>query len=160
MQPHDRYDWSRLTHLQVGKYAEYFVKMECTLYGFDVYSAEVDDKGIDFVIRASYGRYYDIQVKSARNLNYIFIQKSKLELRDNLLVAVVYFTANQTPDLFLVPSSVWRTPNECFVSRDYEGKKSKPEWGLYVTSKTYPLLAEYSYEKILPSLMADRLKGE
>ena len=47
----DKYDWSRLTHLQVGRFAEYFVKMEFTLYGFDVYQAEVDDKGIDFVIR-------------------------------------------------------------------------------------------------------------
>jgi len=35
----------------VGRYAEYYVKMEFTLHGFDVYSAaEVDDKGIDFVI--------------------------------------------------------------------------------------------------------------
>lgn len=39
--------------------------MECTLYGFDVYSAEVDDKGIDFVIRKDHEKYYDIQVKSA-----------------------------------------------------------------------------------------------
>lgn len=47
----EEYDWSRLTHLQVGRFAGYFVKMEFTLYGFDVYQAEVDDKGIDFVIR-------------------------------------------------------------------------------------------------------------
>ena len=43
--------WSELSRLQLGRYAEYFVKMEFTLHGFDVYSAEVDDKGIDFVIR-------------------------------------------------------------------------------------------------------------
>jgi hypothetical protein len=30
----DRYDWSRLNHLQFGRYAEYFVKMEFALYGF------------------------------------------------------------------------------------------------------------------------------
>jgi hypothetical protein len=41
-----KYDWTRLNHLQVGKYAEYFVKMEFTLYGFDVYSREVDDRGV------------------------------------------------------------------------------------------------------------------
>jgi hypothetical protein len=45
------YHWSELTKLQVGRYAEYFVKMVFTLHGFDVYSAEVDDKGIDFVVR-------------------------------------------------------------------------------------------------------------
>jgi hypothetical protein len=44
--------------------------MEFTLYGFDVYTAEVDDKGIDFVIRKERRRgtdiefvYYDVQVK-------------------------------------------------------------------------------------------------
>jgi hypothetical protein len=156
MQPLSRHDWSRLKPLQIGKYAEYFVKMECTLYGFDVYSTEVDDKSIDFVIRKSHEQYYDIQVKSARNMNYIFIQKDKFELRKNLLVAVVYFIENYPPDLFLIPSSVWLTPNQCFVSRDYEGKKSKPEWGIYVTPKTYPLLAEYAYDKILERLSTDR----
>jgi len=64
----EKYDWSRLTHLQVGRFAEYFVKMEFTLYGFDVYQAEVDDKGIDFVIRKGHERYFDIQVKSIRGL--------------------------------------------------------------------------------------------
>jgi len=43
-----RQRWSKLSTLQLGRYAEYFVKMEFTLHGFDVYSAEVDDKGIDF----------------------------------------------------------------------------------------------------------------
>jgi hypothetical protein len=56
-----RWAWSRLTKLQVGKYAEYYVKMEFALLGFDVYTAEVDDKGIDFVIRREPDRYYDVQ---------------------------------------------------------------------------------------------------
>ena len=155
MQLQQRYDWSRLTPQRIGKYAEYFVKMECTLYGFDVYSAEVDDKGIDFVIRKDHEKYYDIQVKSARDLNYIFMQKSKFELRDNLLLAVAYFTDDQAPDLFLIPSIVWLTPNKCFVSRDFEGKKSDPEWGIYVTPKTYPLLAEYSYDRVLGEISGE-----
>ena len=117
----DRHSWSRLTPLQVGRYAEYFAKMEFTLYGFDVYSTEVDDKGIDFVIRRSEERYYDVQVKSSRNANYIFFAKSKFALRENLLAAIVLFLDGQSPDLFLVPSSVWLQPNALFTSRDYEG---------------------------------------
>ena len=45
------YDWGKLNSMQLGRYAEYFVKMEFTRHGFDVYTAEVDDKGIDFVVR-------------------------------------------------------------------------------------------------------------
>ena len=66
--------WDHLNHLQLGKYAEYFAKMEFTSAGFDVYTAEVDDKGIDFVVRKDETAYYDVQVKSARGTNYIFMQ--------------------------------------------------------------------------------------
>jgi hypothetical protein len=148
----ERYDWTRLNHLQLGKYAEYFAKMESVLFGFDVYTAEVDDKGIDFVIRKGHDRYYDVQVKSASGFNYIFFPKSKFELRDNMLAAVVYFLPNQAPEIYLIPSTVWLAPNKSFVSRDYEGKSSKPEWGLYITAKTHPLLAEYSFEKVAANL--------
>lgn len=41
----DRYQWSKLNGLQVGRYAEYFVKMEFTMHGFQVYTSEVDDRG-------------------------------------------------------------------------------------------------------------------
>lgn len=61
-----KYNWSRLNRLQLSRYAEYLVKMQFTLYGFDVYGSEVDDRGIDLVVRKEQNVYYDIQVKSAR----------------------------------------------------------------------------------------------
>jgi hypothetical protein len=51
-----RYDWKCLNPRQIGKYAEYFVKMELTMHGLDIYSSEVDDKGIDFVARTEAGK--------------------------------------------------------------------------------------------------------
>jgi len=145
----EKYDWSRLTHLQVGRFAEYFVKMEFTLYGFDVYQAEVDDKGIDFVIRKGHERYFDIQVKSIRGLNYVFFPKRCFELRENLLSAVVVFLPAQMPEIFLIPSLAWQNPNALFVSRDYElpTQKSDPEWGLNLSRRNYELLTEYRFER-------------
>ena len=52
----DKYNWRRLNKLQLGQYAEYFVKMEFTVLVFDVYSAEVDDRGIDFEFAGACGR--------------------------------------------------------------------------------------------------------
>lgn len=43
--------WSELNHLQLGQYGEYYAKMEFTSYGYDVYTSEVDDHGVDFVAR-------------------------------------------------------------------------------------------------------------
>lgn len=95
-EPPRRYDWQQLKSLQLGRYAEYFAKMEFTLFGFDVYTAEVDDKGIDFVIRRGRDQHYDVQVKSvtADKGGYIFLPKAKFaatrdDLCDNLLAAVV-----------------------------------------------------------------------
>jgi hypothetical protein len=149
----DRYKWSRLNTLQVGKYSEYFVKMEFTLYGFDVYQAEVDDKGIDFVIRNRHDSYYDVQVKSVRGFNYIFFRKEYFELRNNLFAAVVILDEGETPKLFLIPATVWQNPNALFVSRDYgPPRKSKPEWGISLSPKNYPLLQPFAFESVVAGL--------
>jgi hypothetical protein len=62
----EKYDWAHLTRLQVGRYAEHFVKMEFALHGFDVYTTEVDDRCVDFVVRHRDRPFYDVQVKSVR----------------------------------------------------------------------------------------------
>src|SRR5215218_4529663 len=132
----EKYDWGKLNHLQLGRYAEYLVKMEFTRHGFDVYTAEVDDKGIDFVIRKERSSgtdiefvYYDVQVKSVRAMNYVFFSKEKFLLRDNLLAAIGLFEDGDLPRLYLIPATAWNHPNALFVDRSYEGLKSKPEWG-------------------------------
>ena len=100
--------WSKLNRFQLGRYGEYFAKMEFTKYGFDVYTSEVDDKGIDFVIRKDIASYYDIQVKSFRNYSYIFMRKNIFEPRQNLLLAVVLFKDLDEPQIMLMPSLEWK----------------------------------------------------
>ena len=144
--------WDHLNHLQLGKYAEYFVKMEFTSTGFDVYTAEVDDKGIDFVVRKDENIYYDVQVKSVRGFNYVFFQKERFDLRKNLLAAVVRFDEGYPPKIYLIPSLEWSDPNSLLVSHDYVGKKSKPEWGLNISSKNLDLLSKFEFENIVEKL--------
>lgn len=151
----NKYDWDRLNPLQIGKYAEYFVKMEFTLYGFDVYTSEVDDKGIDFIIcNSNHDLYFDIQVKSVRNFNYIFFRKEYFAPRRNLLAAIVIFINYQAPVLYLIPSLSWLEKNSLFVSRDYEPSlKSKPEWGLNLSKKNWGLLSDFEFEKAINSFL-------
>ncbi len=148
----NKYDWRRLNHLQLGRYAEYLIKMELTLYGLDIYTAEVDDKGIDFVVRNDAGQYFDIQVKSIRGMNYIFLPKKKFQLRDNLLAAVVIFIQGEPPRLFLIPSGAWDQPNELLVDRKYEGKKSDPEWGINISQRNLASLEKFSLEKVVKKI--------
>ncbi|HKI31670.1 MAG TPA: hypothetical protein VKA46_07365 [Gemmataceae bacterium] len=148
-----RYTWSRLNHLQVGRFAEYFVKMEFALYGFQVYTAEVDDRGIDFIVRHESGRFYEIQVKSIRGLNYVFMQKEKFPLRADRIAALVILLEDQSPELYLIPAPAWESPNAVLVSRDYEGKQGPPEWGLNLSAKNRPLLAGFRFDGVVASLM-------
>lgn len=151
------YDWSRLNALQLGHYAEYYAKMEFSSYGFEVYTSEVDDHGIDFVAKKGDSQYYDIQVKSVRGYNYIFFQKDKFILRNNLYAAITIFMPLEPPHFFLIPSINWLEPNALLVSRDYVGKKSKPEWGLNLSSKNINLLNHYSFDMSISKLLKEEV---
>lgn len=154
-----RHAWSKLNKQQVGAYAEYFFKMEFTMAGFQVYSTEVDDRGIDFVVRHRKGAFREIQIKSARidaekPSSYVYMQKTKFDLQDESMLGLVLFIEGRKPELFLIPSLRWATPDTVFCDRPYGGKlKSKPEWGLTISRKALPKLDEFRFEAIIQRLM-------
>ena len=103
--------------------------MEFTKYGFDVYTAEVDNKGIDFVIRNKNNQYFDIQVKSIRTATKVFMKKDVFKLRDNLYLTLVILKDKEEPVVLLIPSTAWQDKKHSFFTdKDYEGKKSAPEY--------------------------------
>jgi len=117
--------------------------------GMDVYSSEVDDHGIDFVVKVGESRYLDIQVKSIRGMKYIFFPKSQFTPRKNLYAAVVVYIEEEDPHLFLIPSVSWLKPNALMVERNYGGLKSHPEWGLNISVRNWPLLARYRLDSVM-----------
>ncbi|MDI4666964.1 hypothetical protein K9U40_21960 [Xanthobacter autotrophicus] len=123
-----------------------------TLYGLEIYSSDIDDRGIDFIVRKYPNSYWDIQVKSSRTTNYIFIEKSKFYIKENFIVALALFNNNENPDIFLIPSTVWATPDGMFVDRDYEGKISKPEYGINLSKKNYHKLDQFRFENMVTQI--------
>ncbi|MFH1376083.1 MAG: DUF4365 domain-containing protein [Candidatus Woesearchaeota archaeon] len=146
--------WSDLNHLQLRRFGEYFAKMEFTKLGFDVYSSEIDDKGIDFIVRENKDEYFDIQVKSVRNYNYTFMKKKHFHLSKNLLLALVLFENGKEPISLLVPSLDWENkPSSFLVGNDYNGKKSEPEWGVSITkSNLQGVILKYGFEKQIQNI--------
>lgn len=143
-------NWYELSHLQLGRYAEYYAKMEFASYGYDVYTSEVDDHGVDFVAKSpDDGKYYEIQVKSIRNWGYVFIPKDKMKISSTRLVFLLRFTDGNLPDCYVVPATAWDSPNTLLVDRNYEkpGQTSKPEWGINLSKKNLSLLEPYREEK-------------
>ena len=151
--------WSELNHLQLGRYAEYYAKMEFASYGFEVYSSEVDDHGVDFVVKVpNTSKFYEIQVKSVREYGYVFISKSKMPtLTTQRLVCYIHFIEDKMPDVFVIPATAWATPNAVLVDRNYDkpGQTSKPEWGISISRKNYDLLSSYKSEVKLKEIILD-----
>ena len=148
--------WSKLNHLQLGKYAEYYAKMEFASYGFEVYSSEVDDHGVDFVVKVpGTAKFFEVQVKSVRDYGYVFISKSKMPvLTSHRLVCHLHFIDGQLPDVFVIPATAWDKPNAVLVDRNYDkpGQTSKPEWGISISKKNYSMLDTYKAENKLSEL--------
>ena len=145
--------WSNLTHLQLGRYAEYYAKMELASYGYEVYASEVDDKGIDFVCRKKGGPFYEVQVKAVSGYNYTFMTKAHMIAEsEERLVCLMRFVAGKLPEVYLIPARAWLTPSALLTSKDYEGKKSNPEWGINLSKKNMPLLQEFEISRTLEKL--------
>lgn len=156
----DRIKWSGLTKPQVGRYAEYFVKMRFTLHGFDVYTAEVDDKGIDFVIRKESGCYFDIQVKSVRNHGLICLPLCVFKPKENLLAAIVNFIDGKEPELYLIRSTEWKSRTSAMLvhyKRPHEDKERDfDEYQLRMKGHE-DLLEEYAFDAVVRDLLSEPL---
>ena len=125
--------WSKLNHMQLGQYGEYYAKMEFASYGYDVYTSEVDNHGVDFVARKNTGIYYEIQVKSLLKGNYTFISKELMDCNDDKrLVCFLKFVDGRLPDVYVIPATAWQNLNGALIYRKYDkpGQSNKPEWGI------------------------------
>lgn len=156
----EKYNWSQLHRMRLGRYAEYFAKMEFTQFNFDVYTSEVDNRGIDFVIRKDKATYYDVQVKSARPENnkltpFILIEKKDFTLQDNLLIVVVLFFNGKPPQYFLIPISEWGKPNnnKLLKLHPFGGPNKSPAWAVILSKKGLALLEQqYKFDIIVQQL--------
>lgn len=148
-----RHDWSRLNHLQLGKYAEHLATMRLIELGLEVYSTEVDDRGIDKVVRYAPGRCLEIQVKSVRGYNLTFFTKNKLgdtdeeierRMRSGYCLLFVHFvTDGCEPDIYLIPGYAWLTPNKVLVDNTHGDVQYGPNFELRPSKKNLELLAPW-----------------
>ena len=67
--------WSELTTQQLGQIGEYHAKMEFISYGYEIYTPDIDDHGVDFIAKDKAGVFYEVQVKSICRAKYVYIPK-------------------------------------------------------------------------------------
>lgn len=144
--------WSQLSSSQLGQYAEYYAKMEFASYGYDVYTSEVDDHGVDFLARNIQTEdIYRVQVKSLLRGSYTFIKKDKIKPDKYHLVCLLHFVEDELPKVYVIPATVLENKKQdgngkLFVSHD---DYKKPEWGINYPKKKEYLLDEYRVENFM-----------
>ncbi len=143
-----RYQWQALNNQQKGTYGEYFAKMEFTMFGFEVYTAEVDDRGIDFVARKGQ-QFYEVQVKTITNENQQLITESKFRSSPYFLVVLVRLVEGFPPTISVFSGNMWCSDDGLLIYKGYEGLKSKPEYRIQLTKGRLPLLKKYSLENFV-----------
>lgn len=150
-------NWNELTPLQLGRFAEYYAKMELVSYGFDVYTSEVDDHGIDFIAKSNRDTYFEFQVKSKYKSDYVFLIQSKFDItQKNLYLILIIFELGKQPKCYLIPSSDWSIPNDLLRVREYKETASLPEYGLNLSKKNMKLLEHYDASIIIPQMLLKR----
>lgn len=145
--------WSILNKQQLGRYGEVWAFIEFLSYGLDVYPTEVDDHGVDLVVKDAHGKYWDVQVKSVRNWTYIFFKNEYIERANsldnpNLLICYMNFAEGELPEVFLFPSTVFESVHEggVFRNRGYE-------YGIAVSKRNRHELEEFRLEKAIGDMI-------
>lgn len=137
-------------HLALGAAGELLVASRIALFGYQVYRPLADDRGVDLVVDVGDGQHAMVQVKSVHPGRYVFMKKATFPLKSWVTLAVVVFDQNHEswPSWFLIPSVEWLNPSPPLVEYEYEGKKSKPEYGLNIRTNWRQELAAWSATEV------------
>ncbi|UVK46592.1 hypothetical protein BPNPMPFG_002275 [Mesorhizobium sp. AR07] len=149
--------WSGLDKLRVGRWGEQLTTMALTQRGLDVYLPAVDDRAIDLLVRIESDpvQFAEVQVKTIRlsKPSYLFMRKKHFAIGPNRFLALVVLQEGRPdPEIFIIPSTAWSEPKAPFVSRDFEGLQSEPEFGLTVSRSTLSSLERYRLMRASPFL--------
>jgi hypothetical protein len=146
-----RTTYNHLNKVQKGSLGEAFSKMAFTLEGFEVYDAEYDDRGIDFVVRNSSGQFLSVQVKATDKSVNPFIKEDKFFHTDDFLFCAVRLIEGTSPTLFLARGSDWGTGLEC-LHFNPSGGVSGPYYEMRFAAKYETELADLEFQRYVEKI--------
>ncbi|MCG8607471.1 DUF4365 domain-containing protein [bacterium] len=139
-----RTSYKHLNTIQKGTFGEAYAKMAFTLEGFEVYSSEYDDRGIDFIVRNRSGRFFSVQVKATDDTSNPFVYESKFRDRDDYIFCAARIIDGEQPSLYIAQGSEWKTGIECLYYNS-EGGKSGPYYEMRFASKYREQLVQFEF---------------
>lgn len=111
-------------------------------------------EAVDFIIKAINGSSYQLLFQSidTTTKRSIKIPKQDLgELKDNLLIGLVFLIESEPKALYLIPSTVFLNPNSIYKSNDVM-LEHLSNWEISVSTNAIPELSKYSLENMIDQL--------
>jgi hypothetical protein len=93
------------------------------------------------------GRLIEVFVSTQRVGGYVFWTKRRLQPAGDRIAAIVLLADEEGPELYLLPSTEWRSASPPFTDRDNIGKKSEPEYGISLARSSLPALQRYRWNE-------------
>jgi hypothetical protein len=91
------------------------------------------------------GRSLEVFVSTQRLGGYVFWTKRRFVPAPNRFAAVVLLAEPEDPDVYLVPSTEWRSAKPPLTDRPNIDKRSEPEYGLSLARSSLPALQRYAW---------------
>lgn len=146
--------YKHLNNIQKGSFAEAYAKMAFTLEGFEVYTTEYDDRGVDFVIRNNQGNYFSVQVKATGESANPFVYAEKFERSSEFVFCAVRLVEGEMPQLYLARGADWPEGREC-LHFNPGGGNAGAYYEMRFSRKASPTLKQHCFENYI-----HRLQGE
>ena len=84
---------------------------------------------------------------STQRVGYVFWTKRRFQPASDRFAAIVLLADEDEPDVYLVPSTEWRTASPQFTDRDNVGKRSEPEYGVSLARWNLPALERFRWDE-------------
>jgi predicted RNase H-like HicB family nuclease len=145
-------DWNRLTRLQKGAFGEQYAKMLFTRHDAEVYSSDIDDRGIDFVARFPGSEFYEVQVKTVTNMNLAYINEDKFKRSDRFLVVLIRLEQSKEPKMYVFRGNEWDSKDGLLKYKPYTNAKSQPAYEIHLSQGRIQQMGKYRFEKRVAEL--------
>ena len=98
-------------------------------------------------VRTPSGKSIEVFVSTQRLGGYVFWTKRRFQPASDRAAAIVLLADAEDPQLYLVPSTEWRSASPPLKDRPNVGKKSEPEYGISLARASLPALARYEWDQ-------------
>jgi len=96
-------------------------------------------------VRTPAGRRLEVFVSTQRVGGYVFWTKRRLQPSEHRFAVLVLLGQEPEPSVYIVPTLDWVDASPPLTDRDYEGRKSEPEYGIDITASSVPSLRRYAW---------------